>query len=188
MGVQEVRMTLRIGRNNLRQTRSRLRAFTLIELILVLGLLAFVMAASAPSLSRFFGGRNLIEESRRFLALTEHGRNQAISEGIPMRLWMDIKGRQYGLKPEIGYPTNRFNSFHYHLREGIRLEIEASAVSRGFVKSPSILFLPDGSISENSLYEILLKDRRGQRRIAPSSHRLNFELRDPHDLPITSRL
>jgi len=43
------------------------RGLTLIELILVMGLLAMVMALAAPRLSRFFEGRTLQEEARRLL-------------------------------------------------------------------------------------------------------------------------
>ena len=167
-------MTLSTGQNRAAQ------AFTLIELILVLGLLAAVLGVTAPSLARFFGGRALTEETRRLVALTEHGSNQAINEGIPMVMWLEPSLGEYGLRPETGYPTNRQNSFHYQVHEDLTLEIESTALNQlNTTKTPSILFLPDGSISENSLYSIVIKDRReGQTRIAQSYNRLNFEVRD----------
>lgn len=71
--------------------------FTLIELILVMAILAAVMAVSAPSLGRFFRGRNLDSEAYRLLALTRYAQERAVTEGIPMILWFDIPARRYGL-------------------------------------------------------------------------------------------
>lgn len=172
-------MTLLTGQNN----RARRYAFTLIELILVLGLLAAILGVAAPSLARFFGGRKLTEETRRMVALTKHGSNQAINEGIPMIMWIDEKLGEYGLRPESGYPTNRFNSFHYHVHKDLSIEIDSTALNQLNVsKTPSIRFLPDGSISENSLYSILIKGRReGQTRIAQSFNRMNYEVRQEQD-------
>lgn len=169
-------MTSRTGHNN----SAPADAFTLIELILVLGLLAAVLGVTAPSLSRFFGGRALTEETRRFVALTQHGSNQAISEGVPMVMWIEPALGEYGLRPEVGYPTNRQNSVRYHVHDDLALEIEATTLNQlNTTQTPSILFLPDGSISENSLYSVLIKDRReGMKRVAQSYNRLSFEVRD----------
>src|SRR5689334_18148384 len=54
------------------------RAFTLIELILVMALLAIVMAVSAPALSNFMRGRTLDSEARRFVSLTRYGQSRAV--------------------------------------------------------------------------------------------------------------
>ncbi len=74
-------MTLQTGN---RRTRSnepdRARAFTLIELILVMALLLIVIGVALPSLKRFFHGRNLDSEARRFLSLTRYGQSRAVSE------------------------------------------------------------------------------------------------------------
>lgn len=163
--------------------RRNSRGFTLMELILVLGLLAAVLAIAAPSLSRFFSGRSLQEETRRFLALTQYGGNQAVNEGIPMVLWIEPKLGEYGLRPETGYPANRHNTFHYRLRDDLELDVEmetASLPQAGKSRTPLIYFLPDGSISEIGLFSIRIRDRReGEVCIAQSDNRLNFEVRDP---------
>ncbi|MCS1406878.1 MAG: hypothetical protein M2R45_00033 [Verrucomicrobia subdivision 3 bacterium] len=164
--------------------------FTLIELILVLGLLAAILTVTAPSLSRFFSGRALKEETRRFLALTQYGSNQAINEGIPMVLWIETKLGEYGLRPETGYPTNRYNTFRYHLHEDLEMDIETTELNQlDVIRTPTVWFLPDGSISETSLYSIRIKDRReGETRIAQSHNRLNFEVRDrQHDQMVQPR-
>ena len=159
------------------------------ELILVLGLLAAILAVAAPSLSRFFSGRSLQEETRRFLALTQYGGNLAVSEGVPMVLWIEPKLGEYGLRPETGYPTNRHNAFHYRLRDDLELEVETASLPQASKSSAlSIYFLPDGSISETSFSSIRIRDRsEGEVCIAQSDNRLNFEVRDPqlnHTLPL----
>ncbi len=161
------------------------RGFTLIELILVLGLLAGVMAIAAPALSRFFSGRALQEETRRFLALARYGSNQAINEGTPMVLWIETELGEYGLRPERGYSTNRHNTFHCRLHDDLELDIEAASLSLpNAARTPSIYFLPDGSISDASLTAVRIKDQReGEIHIARSDNQLHFEVRDPQHNP-----
>ncbi|MDA7510226.1 prepilin-type N-terminal cleavage/methylation domain-containing protein [bacterium] len=174
-------MISRIGKF---QNKGR-QAFTLIELIVVLGLIATILGVAAPSLSRFFAGRALKEETRRLLALTQYGSNQAINEGVPMILWIEEKEGEYGLRPDSGYPTNRYNTFHYHLHDNLQFDIENNELnSLNTTTTPSISFLPDGSISETSLYSVKLKDRReGESRIAQTYSRLNYEVRREKDDP-----
>src|SRR5438445_12373203 len=76
------------------------RAFTLMELILVMTVLAIAVSITAPALSSFFRGRTLDSEARRFLSLTRHGQSRAVAEGIPMELWVDAVHQTYGLEAE----------------------------------------------------------------------------------------
>src|ERR1043166_3717524 len=57
------------------------RAFTLIELIVVMTLLVAVISIALPSLGGFFRGRTLDSEARRMLALTRQGQSRAVAEG-----------------------------------------------------------------------------------------------------------
>src|SRR6184192_239420 len=66
-----------------------LSAFTLIELILVMTILTIAISVTAPALANFFRGRSLDSEARRLLALTRQGQSRAVSEGLPMELWID---------------------------------------------------------------------------------------------------
>ena len=79
---------------------ARQQAFTLIELILVLTLLAILTSLAAPSLSSFFRGRALDSEARQLLSLTHAGQSRAVSDGFPMLLWIDLPGHAYGLVEE----------------------------------------------------------------------------------------
>src|ERR1035441_8861833 len=86
--------------NAARFTDQARRAFTLIELILVMALLTIVISLTAPKLSRFFHGRTLDSEARRLLALTRSGQSRAVSEGVPMDLWVDAELGMFGLEAE----------------------------------------------------------------------------------------
>jgi type IV fimbrial biogenesis protein FimT len=77
-------MTLAIGQNDFCQ-----RAFTLIELILVLALLVIITSIAVPTMSRFIRGRALDSESERLMALTHVAQSRAVSEGMPVMLWIN---------------------------------------------------------------------------------------------------
>src|SRR6266540_3620386 len=78
---KEAMMTLPVGNRRTRNNESdRVRAFTLIELLLVMALLLLVFGVTLPSLKGFFRGRNLDSEARRFLSLTRYGQSRAVSE------------------------------------------------------------------------------------------------------------
>jgi prepilin-type N-terminal cleavage/methylation domain-containing protein len=70
-------------------TDDALRAFTLVELIVVMTLLVTVIALASPSLAGFFRGRAVDAEARRFMSLTRLGQSRAAPEGVPMILWVD---------------------------------------------------------------------------------------------------
>ena len=147
------------------------RGFTLIELILVMALLTIVISLTAPRLSRFFHGRTLDSEARRLLALTRSGQNRAVSEGLPMDLWVDAEQGTFGLEAEPSYETSDPKAVDFTLDSGLRLEVvNQTAVARANTMNPgqqasiasvprvnlvhaslpTIRFLPDGSLGERS--------------------------------------
>src|SRR5271169_6228049 len=75
-------------------------AFTLIELILVLALLVIVTSLAAPPMASFIRGRAMDSEARRLMALMHAGQSRAVSEGLPVVLWVDEKQNTYGLEAE----------------------------------------------------------------------------------------
>ena len=79
---------------------SRSLRFTLIELILVLALLVIITSLAAPAMSNFIRGQALDSEARRLFALMHAGQSRAVSEGLPMVLWVDEKQGAYGLQAE----------------------------------------------------------------------------------------
>ena len=166
------------------------RAFTLIELIIVMGLLAIIISVGMPSLKNFFHGRTLDSEARQLLTLTRYGQSRAVSEGIPMILWVDAREGTYGLQAQAGYLDEDKRANTNKLAEG--LEIEASAppvtsvtstgtqANRSAQKAgavPMIRFTPDGFIADSSPEHVEISDTRGSALwIARSGNRLNYEI------------
>src|SRR5580658_789503 len=91
---------LRTVKRRKRRAPVQHRAFTLIELILVMSLLVIMISLVAPSLAGFFRGRVLDSEARRLLSLTRAGQSRAVSAGMPMQLWFDSQKNTYGLQEE----------------------------------------------------------------------------------------
>lgn len=171
------------------------RGFTLIELILVMAMLLIVLSLSAPSLSRFFRGRGLDSEARRFLALTHYGQSRAVSEGVPMRLWIDVEKGRYGLEAEAGYVEDDGKAIEFELNKDIDVEIEASTTpvresvfkqsTTGSKNQHRIHFTPDGfiDISSPERLRFLEKERiagdetiQNGIQIGQSQNRLHYEV------------
>ena len=175
------------------------RGFTLIELILVMALLTVVISLTAPKLSRFFHGRTLDSEARRLLALTRSGQSRAVSEGMPMDLWVDADKGEFGLAAEPSFETSDPKVVEFELDSGLKIEVvrrtdtapaltlnrsrQASAASTPRVVPargdlPAIRFLPDGSLGQTSPQKLhLTSGDGGSLWLAQSRDGLNYEIR-----------
>lgn len=164
--------------------------FTLIELILVLALLAIVLAVSSPALSRFFKGRGLESEARRFLALTRAAQSRAVSEGVPMVVWLDTKQRNYGLNADKSYVEDDPNAVEFAmdttLQIDARFSAEASFANRAAAFKNEKLnasglyllhFNPDGFVSLSSPEAVMFRQGKdAELWVAQSRNRLNYEI------------
>lgn len=151
--------------------------FTLIELILVMAVLATVLALSAPTLSQFMTGRSLQEECRRFVALTQYGRSQAVSRSVPMELWISTETGEYGLKPIAGYEMEEEEPIEWHLEDKLSFQIASGNLSRN--DQASIIFLPDGSISPESLERLIIRENEHRSmEIAQISYGLGYAIQN----------
>ena len=159
---------------------SRRRAFTLIELILVLALLAIVTSLAAPSLSQFFKGRALESEARQLLSLTRAGQSRAVSTGFPMLLWVNERDHTYGLQEEgkvLGGSGSDTDPKAEEFEFNGTLQIEAADASLLTVNGqslPAIRFLPDGRYSitdaDGNVWELPPRntlDDHSRRALAP---------------------
>jgi type II secretion system protein H len=175
-----------VSSQNARQC-ARAHGFTLVELLLVMGMLVVVLAVAFPSLTGFFRGRSLDAEAHRFLALTRYAQSRAVSEGIPMLMWIDVEGGMYGLEAPASYLEKDDKAVEYELNKDIEVEVEQSlslAASTeirltlpGLGNSPMIRFEPDGSISDSSPEGIVF--RQGEDTpiwIGKNLNRLNYEI------------
>ena len=134
------------------------RAFTLVELILVMALLTTIMAVSLPSIARSFRQHNLEQEAARLLAVTEYGRDEAISEGVPMSVWVDPEKGLFGVDAAEGYLPGDVHRKQYALGRDIHFDVAKTAVTAdGHVEAA--LFAPDGGLDPSGVDLIRLVDR-----------------------------
>ena len=206
MGALGPTMILRIGNHPNNDPRPS-RAFTLIELILVMAILTIAVALVTPILSRFFGGRGLESEVNRFVALTRYGQSRAVSEGVPMMLWIDVRNGSYGLKQEPGYTDNDPKAVEYTIAEDLKIDIAKANVIARVAKSQTarvangqgtrsgnklsaIHFSPEGTIvSATSVSGISIQ--QGDNRpvwIGPSANRLSYEVQDQKTITANANL
>lgn len=181
----------------------RARGFTLVELLLVLALLLMVLGFAAPTLARFFRGRDLDAEALRFLALTRYGQSRAVSEGVPMVLWVDPEQRRYGLEAEYSYEDQDERAQEFALADGLELEVAEALTPEARTEPPPTLapeaaspgsqrprslkdvywirFTPEGFLAETSPAWVAFRQiREGEPEtalwVAPSRNRLRYEI------------
>ena len=135
-------------------------AFTLIELILVMTILVVVIGILTPKLKEFFAGRALDSEVRRFVSLTRYGRERAVSEGVPMILWINAKQGTYGLRQETGYTDRDIKLDEFRVDKDLSITLAkgtvtsavgsaaAGAAGRAATALPGIHFSPDGFVQK----------------------------------------
>ena len=136
------------------------RAFTLIELIFVMILLTALLAVSAPSLSRSFRQRNLEQEAAQLLALTEYARDEAVSQGVPMRVWMDAASGRFGMQAREGYTGDAAREKAFALPDGLRFDPAPLPANGGDLPAMAE-FEPDGTLTPESLSLVRIFDASG---------------------------
>jgi type II secretion system protein H len=157
------------------------RAFTLVELLLVLTLLVVITSLAAPAMSNFIRGRALDAEARRLAALMHAGQSRAVSEGLPMMLWVNEKQNAYGLAAETSGPNGDARAENLTVDENVRIAVlDAGATGRTtFQNLPAIRFLADGTIDENSPPTLRLIDTKGRAFwLVEANNHLGYEIRD----------
>lgn len=176
------------------------RAFTLIELILVMTLLTVAISVTAPALANFFRGRSLDSEARRLLALTHEGQSRAVSEGVPIDLWIDASQSKFGLEAQTSYEAEDAKAIEFTLEADVQLEVVSAiggaASQQGSLRStlsasatqsaarsrhatlPKISFLPDGTVATTSPQAVRIRSRDDHvLEVGLSRNRMNYELR-----------
>lgn len=172
------------------RSRRRVAGFTLIELILVMAVLSIVLAVSAPALSQFFKSRGLESEVRRFVALTRHAQSRAVTEGVPMLLWLEPKQRLYGLNADTSFIEEDPLAEQFSVDETVEVEvwlspevIQASETSLFKNEKHSttdlhmLRFNPDGFVSLSSPEAVIFRQGKEKEMwVAQSRNRLNYEI------------
>jgi prepilin-type N-terminal cleavage/methylation domain-containing protein len=119
------------------------RAFTLLELIVVMLVLAVLFAMAAPAMSGFGAGRAAKQTAPQIVSLARWAREQAISEGRTYRLNFDPANQGYFVTTAYGATFERVPvefGRNFTVPEGVALTFETPQV--GGV--PCIDFLPSG--------------------------------------------
>lgn len=76
---------------------AQFRAFTLLELVLVLAIIASALAMVAATVSGFARGQRADNAARQFVALTRWARSQAVTDGVSYQLKVDTSAGQWQL-------------------------------------------------------------------------------------------
>jgi Tfp pilus assembly protein FimT len=184
MGALEAMMIFATG-----QPKDSRNAFTLIELILVMTMMIIVIGIVFPSLEGFFHGRNLDNEARQFLSLARYGQSRAISEGIPVELWINLRQGTYGLQALPSYSESQTNPMVFNLDKTVQIAFSpppTTLTQSNYWTQPvgqsgaltKIRFQPDGYISDTSPQNIYFRQANGggQIWIAENSTHLRYEL------------
>ncbi len=178
-----------------RPSRRRIRnAFTLIELIFVLALLAIAAAFVASSFGSFVRGRALNSEARRLLSLAQYAQSRAVSEGVPILLWIDAKNGRYGLSTAGNFGVEDDpHDIVYAVDETLTLEtpaFDAVNVSEqddeklGLPEGlPVIRFNPDGFFDESSVRKVTIRQgAENALEVAQTANHLGYEIRPATNL------
>ena len=113
-------------------TRRIQPAFTLIELIMVLVVIAAALAVAAPSLGGWRRGQRLQSAGEEFLSVARHGRALAIANAQVHRLYVDPASGRYWLMAQDGMQfVNLGTSMGrvFELPEGCTIAMTASNVA-----------------------------------------------------------
>jgi prepilin-type N-terminal cleavage/methylation domain-containing protein len=167
------------------------RAFTLIELIFVLALLAITALFVTASMGSFFRGRALNFEARRILSLTHYAQSRAVAEGVPVVLWINPANSTYGLTIQASFsdPEGDPRAVTYTVDSGLRLETPqstAAAISEQDDEKLGITteglsvirFTPDGFFDESSVSKITIRQgSEAALELVPTANRLGYQIR-----------
>jgi type II secretion system protein H len=169
-------MTLSVGSNSFRR-----RAFTLIELMLVMALIVIAVSLVAPRMAGFIKGQALNSEARRLFALMHAAQSRAVSEGMPMMLWVDEKGGSYGEEAETSGQNGDPKAEELTVDSTLQISVlnGGTGTQTTFKNLPAIRFLPDGTVDEGSPQALKLTDSAGFTRwLVQLKSRQGYEIND----------
>ena len=118
--------------------RCHWRAFTLLELILVMLIMAVMAALIVPSLGAFARGRAAGNTATQMMALARFARSQAVADGTTYRLQLDPQGRTYQLTMQQGgayVPVPGDFGEQNNLPDGVSMDVNITP-------QPNVLLVP----------------------------------------------
>ena len=166
------------------------RAFTLIELIFVLALLAIGALFVAANMSSFVRGRALNFEARRMLSLTHYAQSRAVAEGVPVILWVNPADSTYGLTVQSSFNDSDgdAHAIRYTADSSLTLDTPQGVVAPVSEQDDEklgvtieglsfIRFTPDGFFDESSVSRITIRQgTEAGLELVPTANRLGYEI------------
>ncbi|HXT12892.1 MAG TPA: type II secretion system protein [Candidatus Angelobacter sp.] len=142
------------------------RAFTLIEIMVVVAIMALILAAGIPSLYGFFHKSGLRKTMSDILETCQSARAKAILSGTTATLV--INGREGTVEVEGGAPGGGYGSWAHSAKiEGAKLEalkVSNSHNDLSQVDNVHVHFYPDGTCDE--MIMVLTTDQNQLRGIS----------------------
>jgi len=146
-----------------------------------MSLLVIITSIATPAMSRFIRGRALDTEARRLLALTHLAQSRAVSEGMPMMLWVDEKADTYGFASESSGQNGDPKAETLNVDSTLAISVVSTTggVPTTFNNLPAIRFQADGTVDENSTQSLKLMDGDGfSRWLVATRLRTGYEITD----------
>jgi len=141
----------------MRKSKTTAAGFTLVELVLVMALLTVVVGFAAPSLSRSMRQRNLGGEAARFIAATEYARDEAVSQGVPMTVWIDPAAQRFGVEAKSGYDSALSRDREFDMNPDTHFEVTGGQRKNNVIEA--VEFGPEGSPTAASIDSVQFVDR-----------------------------
>ncbi|MCC6486831.1 MAG: GspH/FimT family pseudopilin [Candidatus Hydrogenedentes bacterium] len=161
--------------------RASCRGLTLIELILVMGLLAGIAALSIPKVLGSLEGQYLHDEARRIIAASRYARSEAISSGQAMKLWVRLESCEYGVAQAVdsGDSPSTGRSRTFALSEPLYFTVETPAREKSQQEELTALFQPDGSLAPSSFDRLTIAQNGHYRlSVARVADKPGYEIED----------
>ncbi len=157
----------------------------------MLALLAIAAVFVVSSMGPFFRGRALNFEARRMLSLTHYAQSRAVSEGVPLILWINTTESTYGLSVQSSFenPDGDTRAVKYTVESSLKLETPvgvATPVSEQEdeklgITDQSLAFIrftPDGFFDDSSVTKITIRlGTEAGLELVPMVNRLGYEIR-----------
>ena len=108
------------------------------------------------------------------------GQSRAVSEGLPVLLWVDTPQHAYGLAEETAAHNGDPKALDFTLDDNLQLEaVNSAPVPVNGRSLPAIRFLPDGSIDESSPANLRLTSADGSALwLVQLPDHANYEIRN----------
>lgn len=145
-----------------------------------MALLVVAVCLVAPRMVDFVRGRALDSEARRLLALTDAGQSRAVSEGMPIVLWLNEKQNTCGLQEESPPKGGDPKAEDVTISDSVQIApvTTGSLGMTTFNNLPAIRFLPDGTVDENSPHTLQLTEGNDALWLIELQNRTGYEISD----------